>query len=98
MPELSRVLEEIAQAGGHLRLEGGRLVLLLPEEAPALRERALRWGEALALLALEAPKGELPPRLLAVLAEAVARWGLPGALAVLEKTREALGGSPRPRA
>ncbi|ULR40163.1 hypothetical protein [Thermus sp. NEB1569] len=98
MPELSRVLEEIAQMGGHLRVEGGRLVLLLPEEAPALRERALRWGEALALLALEAPKGELPPRLLAVLAEAVARWGLPGPLAVLEKTREALGGSSRPRA
>lgn len=79
-------------------MEERRLVLLLPEEAPALRERAMRWGEALALLALEAPKGELSPQLLAVLAEAVERWGLPGALALLEKTREALGGSPRPRA
>uniref|UniRef100_A0A7V4EGL7 TubC N-terminal docking domain-containing protein n=1 Tax=Thermus tengchongensis TaxID=1214928 RepID=A0A7V4EGL7_9DEIN len=98
MPELSRVLAEIAQAGGHLRLEERRLVLLLPEETPALRERAMRWGEALALLALEAPKGELSPQLLALLAEAVERWGLPGALALLEKTREALGGSPRPRA
>ena len=79
-------------------MEERRLVLLLPEETPALRERAMRWGEALALLALEAPKGELSPQLLAVLAEAVERWGLPGALALLEKTREALGGSPRPRA
>ncbi|ETN89092.1 hypothetical protein TNMX_03580 [Thermus sp. NMX2.A1] len=32
------------------------------------------------------------------MAEAVARWGLPGPLAVLEKTREALGGSSPPRA
>ncbi len=96
MPELSRVLAEITQAGGHLRLEERRLVLLLPEETPALRERAMRWGEALALLALEAPKGELSPGLLAVSVEAGERWGLPGALDPLEKTQGALGGSPRP--
>ncbi|BBL93145.1 hypothetical protein TthHC11_06790 [Thermus thermophilus] len=98
MPELGRLLEAIAARGGVLRVEGGRLLLLLPEEDPALEAWARGWGEVLALLALEAPKGELPPGLAAAVAEAVRRWGLPGGLLLLEKVRLGLGGGARPEA
>ncbi|MEN2983055.1 MAG: hypothetical protein ABDH20_11295 [Thermus sp.] len=98
MPDLAEVMEAIAEAGGWLRIEGERLALLLPEENLTLKEEATRWGQALALLTLEAPRAELSPRLLAVLADAARRWGLPGALLVVQGLRLELGGPPSPQA